>query len=411
MRVWIWNPFDDIPGEGPPLRYHTLCRVLADGGHEVTWWSADYSHRRKARRALDPDHAQRRSFALRLLPVRAYPRNVGPARFLSHRDYARGLWETASREIRSGVCPSPDRIVVSLPPLGTAAPAFRLRRAHGCGVVLDVMDAWPETFARLLPGPTLFRRAVGAVLLGPLFRSARRAYRGADRISGVSRAYLALARRRGARVPMHLCYHCSDIGPEPPARFPAKGEPLRLVYIGAMERTYDLPTVLDGMALLAAHGLPVTLDLAGGGSLEPHLRARAEHSGLTGVVSFRGSLDRAALDDLLLSANAGIVPMDPASGVAVPYKAADYAASGLPCLSCLGNELGDLLAEYDAGVPYTLGDAGSFAEAVQVLLRDPDRLARHGKGARALAEARFDRSREYPKWADFILSGNGAGAG
>lgn len=53
LSVWIVNPFDDIPGEGlPPLRYWSLARVLAARGHDVTWWTAAWSHRRKAA----PDH-------------------------------------------------------------------------------------------------------------------------------------------------------------------------------------------------------------------------------------------------------------------------------------------------------------------------------------------------------------------
>ena len=52
LSIWIVNPFDDIPGEGlPPLRYWSLARVLAGRGHDVTWWTAAWSHRRKAPRA------------------------------------------------------------------------------------------------------------------------------------------------------------------------------------------------------------------------------------------------------------------------------------------------------------------------------------------------------------------------
>ncbi len=96
--------------------------------------------------------------------------------------------------------------------------------------------------------------------------------------------------------------------------------------------------------------------------------------------------------------------MDPASAVAVPYKAADYAAAGLPMLSCLGNELGGLLAEFGAGTPYAFRDAASLVAALRSYFDVPDRLPLQSKGARSLAEARFDRRREYPRLAAFILS-------
>ncbi|MCC5806402.1 MAG: glycosyltransferase [Opitutales bacterium] len=404
MRVWICNPFDDIPGEGPPLRYHTLCRVMAGAGHDVTWWSADFSHRRKARRMAPPKLGL--PFALRLLHVRAYPRNVGLARFLSHRDYARGLWKSARAEIAAGRTAPPDCVFVSLPPLDTAGVARRLRGEFGCRVVVDVMDAWPETFERILPGPQRVRRAAGVALLAPFRRAARRAYRGADAITGAAQAYLDLARSYGATAPRHLCYHCMDIGPPPPPRARQADEPLRLVYIGSMERAYDLETLLLAVADARSEGMAVTLDLAGGGSMEAGLRNLGGALGITeaGQVRFHGPLDRPALDALLARAHAGVVPMDPASGVAVPYKAADYAAAGLPMLSCLGNELGTLLDEFEAGTPYAFRDPPSMLAALRKYLADTELLSRHSSGARALAEARFDRAREYPKLAAFIES-------
>ena len=49
--VWVVNPFDQLPNETDlPLRYWTLCRVLAEQGHEVIWWSSDFSHLSKTKR-------------------------------------------------------------------------------------------------------------------------------------------------------------------------------------------------------------------------------------------------------------------------------------------------------------------------------------------------------------------------
>jgi hypothetical protein len=50
MRIWIINPFDDLPCEGKAQRFWSLSETLADQGHEVIWWSSDWSHRRKAKR-------------------------------------------------------------------------------------------------------------------------------------------------------------------------------------------------------------------------------------------------------------------------------------------------------------------------------------------------------------------------
>ena len=91
----------------------------------------------------------------------------------------------------------PDAIVVSVPPLNLARAVVRWGKKHGVKTIVDIQDAWPETFARVLPGWAV-------KLLG---RVARAVYRDADAISAVADGYLELARNYGARCPMHKTGH------------------------------------------------------------------------------------------------------------------------------------------------------------------------------------------------------------
>jgi hypothetical protein len=184
LNIWIFNPFDELPGDTDMRhRYWSLADTLADMGHAVTWWSSDWSHRAKARRV---DHALPLPFQLRKIHTPSYHRNVSFARLRNHRAYAKGILAAAHGGIRSGSLPRPDRIVCSLPPLGSPLVALELRAAYGGEVILDFMDAWPETFSRVLPGPAWAKATMGRILLAPLHRAARRAITGADRISGLT---------------------------------------------------------------------------------------------------------------------------------------------------------------------------------------------------------------------------------
>ena len=103
LSIWIVNPFDDIPGEGlPPLRYWSLARVLAGRGHDVTWWTAAWSHRRKAPRSTPLLTRHEEGFAVRLVAVRPYTKNVSFARLASHRDFGRTFERLANESIASG---------------------------------------------------------------------------------------------------------------------------------------------------------------------------------------------------------------------------------------------------------------------------------------------------------------------
>ncbi|WPJ95019.1 glycosyltransferase [Coraliomargarita algicola] len=276
MRIWIVNPFDQLPNETDvPLRYWALCRTFATLGHQVIWWSSDFSHLTKSKRKPCPDTD---GFSIRLIDTPPYTKNISFARLKNHRQFAQGFFHEAMSALKSGQLLPPDRIVVSLPPLGVAEQAFRIRdwlnrsvqlqqpnqdskhsvsqneapSSHSplptlnsaakplhtlhssmispCEVILDIMDAWPETFYQALPKS--LRKALGPRLLAPMHRSARRAYQGADKISAVGQSYLDLAETYlhspsairhpplqatcagvagQSPKPMHLCYHGTDL--------------------------------------------------------------------------------------------------------------------------------------------------------------------------------------------------------
>jgi len=410
--IWIVNPFDDLPGEGSgPLRYWTLAQVAAEQGAEVVWWSSDFSHRRKAKRVPPPVDLP---FEVELVPTPPYRRNVGLARMRNHRQFARGFEAMAVRAVETGRRSRPTHVIVSSPPLGPAEVAFRLRARWGCKVVVDIMDAWPETFLRVIPGGARVRGIVGQALLRPLFQAAGRAYRGADGVSAVSDTYLNLARERGATCPMKLCYHGADFAGLDDLCLDCRPEgPLRLVYIGAMGASYDLESVFRALKKAGQNGARIDFRLAGGGCREDGLKRlsrelgfRAEGEPVAGGVrvTFCGYLQRAELLELLRAADVGVIPLLPESWVALPYKVGDYTAAGLAVLSGLGGELELLLGRYQAGGGYRPGDADALAALLTEYARDPERLAGHRRNSRRMAEELFDRRATYPDLVKFVCN-------
>ena len=138
LSIWIVNPFDDIPGEAlPPLRFWTLCRVLAGRGHEVIWWSSTWSHRRKAVRKTPVGVVANEGFSVRLVPVRPYAKNVSWSRFRSHRDFGRALERMAQERLGHLRLREPAAALSGGP--GSAPPASRNDRPSEIRA-LDVLD-------------------------------------------------------------------------------------------------------------------------------------------------------------------------------------------------------------------------------------------------------------------------------
>ena len=385
MNVWIANPFDNLPPEGArPQRYWLMARAFARAGHRVTLWTSDFSHARKAPRALASGARwEGDGFRLVLVPTPPYPRNVCLRRILSHRAFARNLRTLAELEPQR-----PDLVIASLPPLASASALAAFCRARGITFVVDVMDAWPENFERVVPRWTL----------APLRARARRIYRSAQGVSAVASRYLDLAKSYGAQVPIHLAYHGIELSPHSLRKQvrPVFSEPFRLVYVGAMGTSYDLETVID-----AVWEMPdVELDLAGDGPKRQGLEKRAMGCER---IRFHGYLGEENLRSLLVRADAGLVPMFDDSCVGVPYKLADYAAAGLPVINTLHGETERLLAEYGAGVTCAAGDVHALCAAVaDIRARDASALQ---SGALALARL-FDADAVYSAyvtWASDIV--------
>jgi len=370
VRVWIQNPFDNLPLEGfRKQRYWLMAEAFAAAGHQVVLWTSDFSHATKSFRKTDLSVSV--PFDLRFVPTRSYFRNVGLRRVLSHRDYA-GKWLRAGLAL--GASCRPDVIVSSMPTIAAAETALVLGRRLEAKVVIDVMDAWPETFERLLPA-ALCRFA--HLLVTPLRRQVRRIYREADLVTGVCDRYRALT----GRSDYYRAYHGVELCPEPSNPSKPSKPLIRLVYAGCLGRTYDMATVLRAVA----ENADFRLDIAGRWTGKTPDR-----------VTLHGYLDREGLERLLASCDVGIIPMNADSWVGLPYKLCDYARAGLNVVSCLKGETETLLSKYRCGAVYRPGDAQSFAAAV----RKAATLA--SGGARRMCEEALDAAKIYVGYVNAV---------
>jgi len=410
MTIWLNSPFDPLPGEGGrPLRYWLLARSLVSQGHDVVWWSSDFHHVRKAKRSLPAvyraDDSPGRGFEVRLVPTQPYATNVGLSRWRSHAAYARRFERIAREAVAAGVLARPDVILVTLPPLGLFDAAARLKAAWGCRVVLDVQDAWPENFQQLLPGPAKW---LGPAVLWPLSRIARQAYREADAVSVVSGCYTDLVRRaaglvrRADRQAEPAVFRLGISLPDVPQAPRGKAATLRLVYVGNLGVSYDIPTMLESVKAMAAAGEPVSLDIAGDGDLRPAVEEAA--LGSHAAIRFHGYLDDERLRQLLAECDVGIVPMFSRSWVAVPNKLADYAAAGLAIVSGLEGETASIVAEHACGIAYEPGNRESLAAAIRRYAADRPLVARHAAASRRMAEQVFDAEKIYPAMARWLVA-------
>lgn len=409
MNVWIVNPFDNLPLEGyRPMRFWLMSEAFRKAGHDVVYWTSDFSHANKKKRVLD--FGIEVPFEIEILETEPYFKNVSLRRLMSHRKLAKTFLKAAREAIRNGRYKAPDLIIASSPPLGLVDASHTIASETGARVIVDIMDAWPETFERVVP----------RIFLWPLRRLAKRNYLRASAITTVADNYVELARSYGFSKDIRRFYHGitkgdSPLNPkgdspltnrpkhQPSSHFPLPTSPiytstgtvpLRIVYAGNMGRSYDLVTAVEAVGELGAFA---TLDIAGKGEQEDTLKELVERKGIKGV-KFHGYLSESELGELLKRSDVGLIPMDPSSCVGIPYKLADYAKSSLAIVSSLGGESARLLNEYGAGVSYSFGESASLVQAVKSLL---PRLAEMRKASSRMLDEQFDASKIYDSYVDF----------
>jgi len=352
MTVWIINPFDNLPAEGNrPQRYWLMARAFVAAGWRVLYWTSDFSHATKRTRVGGVPGEP--GISVVEIPTLPYPKNVCLARIRSHRRLARDFGVLARARMASGE--RPDAVIASTPPLGLCAEALRAAKSCGAKFVCDIQDAWPETFGRLLPHGLKW---TGACLFAGMRRTARRIYREADVVTGVSRRYAELS----GREDFYLAYHGieTDVACAPR---PAAGGFSRLVYAGNLGVGYDLGTVIEAVAERSG----LTLDIAGLGPREAALRERVCRLGIEGRVRFHGYLGANALRELMATCEVGIIPMRDDSWVGLPYKMGDYLAAGLQIVSSLHGECGAFLERTGFGRTYEQGSVASLFAALEGL--------------------------------------------
>jgi glycosyltransferase involved in cell wall biosynthesis len=410
-RIWLMNIGEPLPmvlADERRLRMGLLAETLAARGHDVTWWASTFDHNSKTQIVSNerrvPVHD---GLALELLASMPYPRNVSLSRFINH-------WQVARRfTIRARVAPKPDVLLCTIPTVELAAAAVVFGRRLGVPVIVDVRDLWPDILVDLVPGPA---RALGRLVLDPLFRAARNALRGADAITAVSRTYLDWGVRRAGRAvsprdrvfPLGYPRPSADAGALAVAgrSLAARGVDAgkRIVwFVGMFGRTYDLSTVIAAARSLQAREMDdVQFVLSGAGDHDA--RWRSEAAGLTNVV-FTGWVAAVEIEYLLSVAWVGLAAYAPGAPQSLPNKIFEYMSGGVPLLSSLRGEAEVLLEASGAGASYKAGDSEDLASKLAGLHGDPASMAAMRDSSRRLYEREYAADIVYERMADYIAAG------
>ncbi len=403
LRIWLINPYGPLPSEGwRDYSFITFGKTLAAAGHDVTWWTSAFSHHFKRHRAEDwSDEQICPNFIVRLVPGPGYRRNIGFGRIwrdavFAGRTYARG------RRL-----PRPDIILYAENPLTMGYAGYALARYHGCPVVYDQMDLWPELIVNAAPKPL---RGLADALFAPVYARRRRIFRSLDGAIALAEPYLDSILREsdpGKLPPSMIIYNGIDVASfrramkEPlPKELAGKmaGTGIKAVFAGSLGPSYDILNLIAVARRLHSEGSPLRFTVAGDGPLRGDVEAAArELANLT----YLGVLPSTQLAAVYAAADIGLSCYTAKSNVEMPDKFYDYSAAGLAIVNSLEGEVAGHIELAGAGIQYRAGDADSLHAALTTLVADPARL-KAAKAASHLCGDRFDSVAQHQGLATFL---------
>jgi hypothetical protein len=137
VNIWLISPYGPIPGEGwRDDRFNIIGDVLAAAGHNVLWWTPNFSHHFKPFRSEGWDaRLLSPRFRVRLVPTTPYSRNVGLGRLRYAAVFARRVYRRAFRR------PAGRPLLSTVPATTTSPPArncFGRRRSFVCPYSHDI---------------------------------------------------------------------------------------------------------------------------------------------------------------------------------------------------------------------------------------------------------------------------------
>lgn len=405
LRIWLFNPYGPVPGEGwRDYSYVTIGSVLAAAGHEVTWWTSNFSHHSKSFRSKGWEERRLPSgLTLRLVPTNGYRSNVGAGRFLRDAMFGvRAYW-------RGLKLPRPDVIITSEPATMFGYAGSRLATKTGAALIYDQMDLWPEFLIQMLP--TRARR-LGEILFWPVFNLRRQMFRRLDGAMALARPYLCSVTKelQGRSIPELVVYNGIDVAAfrrvmqEP---LPATLQPhmerhgLRAIFAGSLGNSYDIEAMIGAAELLSASKSDTTIFIAGDGPQRERVETASTHCP---NLVYLGKLSPDVLPRVYAHCHVGLACYSAGSNVEMCDKFYDYTAAGLAIVNSLKGEVCDWITEAELGLQYDAGSAVSLANALIAIGADAN-STRAAQAASWNIGMRFDRTLQHaqlPAWVGCV---------
>jgi len=407
MNIWVIKEGEPLPIDGQNgriMRCGIICRMLAEQGHKVLWWSSTFSHqtKKKVRSQVCTEEISE-NYQIRLLDSSTvYKKNISFQRVIYNKEIANQFQKESETLIE------PDIILCSYPTIDFAYAALRYGKKRRIPVVVDVRDLWPDIFTQPFP---FFLKPFIHLAFFKYFKMSKQVIQDATAIIGVTPYVMDWVRRKGRIITeldhtVFLAYDLLQKNNEIKIENDFwKSQNIKLsdniiCYFGNIIDRIDFNTVFKAAQKLCKKNIPVKFVICGTGS---YLNSLEQKTKKLGVFFFPGYINQVQIEELMNISIAGIIPYFNSRSDfvdAVPNKAIEYLAGGLPVISSLQGFLKNILSEYNCGLSYN--NSNELAKDIELLILKKDEVSKMKGNARKLYQGKFTAKRVYGDLCVFL---------
>lgn len=366
MKILYIHQYFKTPEEGGSTRSYELAKGLVELGHEVQMITCH--NKIKGKRNIDGIHVN----YLRI----PYRNDFGFIKRVSA--FLRFVLQSkkVAKKYRHF-----DLAYVMTTPLTTGMIALHLENRYGMPYVFEVGDLWPEA-------PIQMRAIKNPWLIMKLKAFEKKCYENASMIVALSPA---IAESIQSVVPgnkISIIPNLSDCDYFLPVQ--TNNKILQIGYFGTFGRANGLDQLINLAKYLDEKSFSVQFNLMGEGAEEESLRRRSGTSNNVRFVTFAGKEEvknqMERMDAVYIS-----YQQLPVLTTGSPNKLFDGLAAGKLIIINFKGWIKNLIEENECGFYYDPMNPESFIEKTNLLIADPDLLARHKENARKLAEKSFEK--------------------
>lgn len=219
-------------------------------------------------------------------------------------------------------------------------------------------------------------------------------------ISHYSRSQLMKSSSAAGWEKIEVVYMGVDPDAFAPRPFLAHPERIEIICVGRLAPVKAQHILIGAVGLVKRDYATVLLHLVGGGPDRQALEEEVAARGLGGNVRFHGFTPQDKLDELYRRADIFALP---SFAEGVPGVLMEAMAMEIPCVSTWITGIPELIRNGVDGLLVAPSDVNAFADAIRMLIRDPDLRRRIGQAGRVRVLDKFDLRKNSAALADLFL--------